>query len=138
MQKAKLGISVGLLAAAIYFMGLFSGYTVTILLVGYVLLMEEDAWLKKSAVKAVAIMAVFDLIAVLLNLVPNIIGVVDDIVGIFGGSFYLAFVSRLISAVLSVLSIIEKLMLLNLGIKALAKESVAVKQIDEVIDKHME
>ncbi len=55
VQKTKLGISVGLLGAAIYFMGLFSGYMVAVLLAGYVLLFEENEWLKKSAVKAIAV-----------------------------------------------------------------------------------
>lgn len=36
MQKTRLGISVGLLGAAIYFMGLFSGYLLAVLLAGYV------------------------------------------------------------------------------------------------------
>mgnify|MGYP006974627764 CR=1 FL=1 len=42
MEKTKLGISVSLMAAAVYLLGLLSGYTVTILLVGYILLKEED------------------------------------------------------------------------------------------------
>ena len=52
MQKAKLGISVGLLGAAIYFTSLFSGYLVPVILTGYVLLFEENDWLRKNAVKA--------------------------------------------------------------------------------------
>ena len=51
MQKTRLGISVGLLGAAIYFMGLFSGYLLAVLLAGYVLLFEENSWLRKNAVK---------------------------------------------------------------------------------------
>ena len=58
MQKTKLGISVGLLGAAIYFTGLFSGYLVAVLLAGYVLMFEENEWLRKNAVKAVALMMV--------------------------------------------------------------------------------
>ena len=44
MQKTKLGISVGLLGAAIYFMGLFGGYLVAVLLAGYILMFEENEW----------------------------------------------------------------------------------------------
>lgn len=42
MQKTRLGISVGMLGAAIYLTGLFSGYLVAVLLTGYVLLFEEN------------------------------------------------------------------------------------------------
>ena len=56
MEKTKLGISVSLMAAAVYLLGLLSGYTVTILLVGYILLKEEDMWLKKQSVGALALM----------------------------------------------------------------------------------
>lgn len=71
MQKTRLGISVGLLGAAIYFMGLFSGYLLAVLLAGYVLLFEENSWLRKNAVKAMSVMAVFSLLITVLNLVPN-------------------------------------------------------------------
>ena len=50
MQKTRLGISVGMLGAAIYLTGLFSGYVVAVLMAGYVLLFEENSWLRRSAV----------------------------------------------------------------------------------------
>ena len=53
MQKTRLGISVGMLGAAVYLTGLFSGYLVAILMAGYVLLCEENGWLKRSVIKAV-------------------------------------------------------------------------------------
>ena len=43
-MKTKLGVSVGILGAATYFLGLFSGYTVLALVVGYILLCEQDSW----------------------------------------------------------------------------------------------
>ena len=42
-----------LLAAGIYFTGLFGGYLVAVLLTAYVLLVEDDEWLRRSSVKAV-------------------------------------------------------------------------------------
>lgn len=78
MQKTRLGISAGLLGAAIYFVGLFSGYLVAVVLTGYVLLFEENSWLRKSAVKAVFVMALFSLLITVLNLVPNAISFIND------------------------------------------------------------
>ena len=86
MQKTRLGISAGLLGAAIYFVGLFSGYLVAVVLTGYVLLFEENSWLRKSAVKAVSVMALFSLLITVLNLVPNAISFINDFTSIFGSS----------------------------------------------------
>ena len=83
----RLGISVELLGAAIYFMGLFSGYMVAVLLTGYVLLFEENEWLKKGAVKAVALMTFFSLLTAVINLIPNMISFINSIVSAFGVNF---------------------------------------------------
>ena len=137
MQKTKLGISVGLLGAAIYFMSLFSGYMVAVLLVGYVLLFEENEWLKKSAVKAIAVMVFFSLLTAVVNLIPNVISVIDYIVSMFGGNFYIAFVANLVNAVVAVLNIIQKLLLIGLGVKALNQGTIAVPVADNLINKYM-
>ena len=137
MQKTRLGISVGLLGAAIYFMGLFSGYLLAVLLAGYVLLFEENSWLRKNAVKAMSVMAGFSLLITVLNLVPNAIGFINDVVSIFGGSFYVAFLSNLISAAVAALNIIEKLLIIGLGVKALTQGTIAVPVVDNLINKYM-
>ena len=59
MQKTRLGISAALLGAVVCFSGLFSGYLLVFLLTAYILLMEENVWLKKTAVKTVAVLMVF-------------------------------------------------------------------------------
>lgn len=137
MQKTKLGISVGMLGAVLYFMGLFSGYLITFLLAGYVLLCENNEWLKKAAVKVVAIMIIFSFWTTIVGLVPGAISVIDDIVSIFGGNFYIAFVSNLVNAIVSVLNILEKLLLLGLGVKALNQGTIPVPVIDNLINKYM-
>lgn len=137
MQKTRLGISVGLLGAAIYFMGLFSGYMVAVLLAGYVLLCEENEWLKKSAVKAISVMVVFSFLTTVVNLIPNAISAIDYIVSMFGGNFYVAFIANLVSAVVTVLNIVQKLLLLALGVKALNQGTIAVPVVDNLINKYM-
>lgn len=82
MQKSKLGVSVALMGAALYFLGLFSGYVALIILAGYVLLMEENVWLKKTAVKSVALLMLFSLILSVLGLIPSLVNFIDDTVNI--------------------------------------------------------
>lgn len=137
MQKTKLGISVGLLGAAIYFMGLFSGYLIVFVLAGYVLLCEENSWLRKCAVKAVFVMAVFSLTVAVLNLVPDIFSFINNIFSMFGGSFYVPFISNLINAIVVALNFIEKLLMIGLGVKALNQGTIAVPVIDKLISKYM-
>ena len=135
MQKTKLGISVGLLGAALYFLGLFSGYLATILVVGYVLLCESDEWLKKSAVKAVAVLVLFSLASAVIGLIPNVISFVDSVFSVFGGDFHIYFVTNIINVITTALNIIEKLLLLILGFFAFKKETVKLPVIDDFIDK---
>lgn len=138
MQKTKLGISVGMLGAILYFMGLFSGYMVTLLLAGYVLLCEDNEWLKKAAVKVISIMLIFSFWIAVVGLVPGTISVIDSIVSIFGGNFNIAFVSNLVNAIVAVLNILEKLLLLGLGVKALNQGTIPVPVVDNLLNKYME
>lgn len=137
MQKTKLGISVGLMGAAVYFTSLFSGYLVPVLLTGYVLLFEENEWLKKSAVKAVALMAFFSLLTVGINLIPNLMSFINSIVSMFGGNFYIGFLDNLIDAIVTAISIIEKLLFIGLGLTALNQGNISVPVVDNLINKYM-
>lgn len=137
MQKTRLGISVGMLGAAIYLTGLFSGYLVAVLIAGYVLLFEENGWLKRSAVKAVSLMVFFSFITVMINLIPNAMGCIGYIAAMFGGNFHVGFISNLVSAVTSAIDIIEKVFFLALGVKALNQGTIAVPVVDKLISKYM-
>lgn len=137
MKQTKLGISVGLLGAAIYFMGLFSGYWVAVLLAGYILLFEENEWLKKAAVKAVSLLVFFSLFVLVINLIPNAISFINNIVAVFGGNFSAVVLSRIVTVIVSALDIIEKILFILLGIKALNQGTISVPIVDKLINKYM-
>lgn len=137
MQKTKLGITVGLTGAAIYFMGLFGGYLVTMLLAGYVLLFEENEWLKKSAVKAVALMVFFSVLVTGINLLPNTISFINNVFSIIGGSFGISIISKLVTVLVSGIDIIEKLLFIGLGLKALNQGTISVPVVDKLVSKYM-
>lgn len=138
MQKSKLGISVALIGAALYFLGLFSGYLAVILLAGYVLLMEENVWLRKTAVKSVALLVFFSLILSVLNLVPSLVNFIDDIFNIFGGNFAIRFLTNIISMLRSGINLIQVVVFLILGLKALNQGTVRIPLIDKMVDKCFE
>ena len=82
MEKTKLGVSVGLVGAAAFFCALFGGYTPTLLVAGYVLLFEENVWLKKTCVKAVALMMSISVLVTGIGLIPDLFGWLSDFLGL--------------------------------------------------------
>ena len=136
-MKTRLGITAGLLGAAIYFTGIFSGYITIVLLAGYVLIFEENEWLRWSAVKAVALLVFFSLITLFVNLIPDIIEFVGNFVAVFGGSFKLGLIDRIIAVIVSAIDIVKKILFAVLGLKALHQGSISTPRIDQLVDRHM-
>lgn len=73
MPKTKLGISVALMGAGLYFLGVFS-FIPAFLLAAYVLLCEENAWLKRNAVRMVIIVVGFYLLHIGVDMLQEIWG----------------------------------------------------------------
>lgn len=136
-MKTKLGISVAMMAAATYLLGLFTGNLALLLIVGYVLLCESDEWLKKSVVKALAISLAFSLVSAVIGFIPNAITIVDDLVNIFGGNFSIGFLTRIVNFIDTLLAVFEKLLMLGLAFMALSNKTIKLPVIDELIDKNM-
>lgn len=138
MYKTKLGISVGLMGAALYLCGYFSGYLVTILLAGYVLLFEENMWLRKTSVKAVALMIGFSLLSAIIGLIPDVIEVINSFCNIFEGDFHIYVVTRIISFIQIAINFLETLLFLALGLFALNQGTITIPVIDSMINKNMD
>lgn len=138
MQKTKLGITVGACGAITYFAGFFSGYLVAVILTGYVLLFEENAWLKRSVVKAVVLMTFFSVMSALINLIPDVIGFIENITYVFNGHFEMIKVNQIISVLVSGINIVEKVLFLGLGIKALGQGTIVIPFIDKKVSRYMD
>ena len=136
-MKAKLGVSVGLLGAGIYLAAIFGGLTPVILMAGYVLLFEENEWLKKSAVKAIAIVLTFAFFVTVINLIPDLLRWIATLVSVFKGTFNYNVVSSIISVITQAIEIIRTCLFLLLGAKALTQGTVAVPVVDKLINKYM-
>lgn len=135
-MKAKLGISVGLLGAATYLIALFGGYIPLLLLVGYILIIEENIWLKKAAIKSMALCLFFSLINSVIGLIPSLIYLIDDLLNIFDNSFSLPTITSIIIFLQSAVSLVKTVFLLGLGITALNQGTIKFPFIDKLIDKH--
>lgn len=137
MEKTKLGISVGIAAAAIYFVAYFGGYVPAILMAGYVLIAEENQWLKRSAVKAVATLACFSALFAVIGLLPDALSWIGSLVDLFNGSFSYSVVSKILSVITETLDIAKTVIFLMLGVKALTQATIKVPFVDNFLNKYM-
>lgn len=137
MEKTKLGISVGIAAAAIYFAAYFGGYVPAILMAGYVLIAEENQWLKRSAVKAVATLACFSALFAVIGLLPDALSWIGSLVDLFNGSFSYSVVSKILSVITEALDIAKTVIFLMLGVKALTQATIKVPFVDNFLNKYM-
>lgn len=135
MQKTKLGVSVGLLGAAIYFSGLVN-MLLLFLLAGYVLLFEENEWLRRAAVKAAAIVIGFALVSVLIGTLDNVFAFFNVLIGWMGTSFKLGYPLGIDTLLRNLCSFAENVILLLLGYSALSLGSIRIDFFDKIVNKH--
>jgi hypothetical protein len=136
MMKTKLGISAELFGAALYFIGLISIIPL-VLMAGYVLIVEDNDWLKKTAVKAVAVVIFFAILSSVVGLVGNSTSLLSDIASLFKGTINLSWLNRFLSICRTAISLVQALFLLLLGLKALKQGDVKLGSVDKVIEKNM-
>lgn len=140
-MKTKLGIGIGFAACIMYLAGFFGGYTVPVLIAGYVLVCEENDFLRKSALKALGVLLLFSCLSALINFIPDIFGVIDDIMRIFGSSDTFSYMSvpnkinQILGFIKDILGICEKCLMLFLAYKAVRVQTVKVPVVDGLIDK---
>lgn len=137
MQKTKLGISVGLVAALIYFAGYFSGILAMVVIGGYVFIAEDDEWLKRTTAKAIVLSLSLSLLSAVIGLIPDAIGLINDLLVIFDDSFYLPKVNSFINLLNSVISITKTVLFVVLGVKALKQQTIRVPFVDDFVNTYM-
>ena len=151
MEKSKLKISVNLFAALLYFMGAPAGGIIPVLIAsGYILIVEENEKLKRTAVKAFILTLLFSLLTSLMNWLSaslasffnmlastsarTIYDINDldkfDFVKLFQTfswiSSNLTFITYFFAAVIMVV----------LGFRAYKQIDIKIKWIDKILDKH--
>ena len=136
MQKTRLGISIGLLGAAVYFMGVL-GIIPLVLVAGYILLFEQNEWLKGCAVKAAVIYVLFALIPVVVGVIGDAFGFINVIIGWFPGTFRLSFPGEIDSLINIAAGLLRAVLLLVLGFTALSQGSVKTGKIDDIVNKNL-
>lgn len=137
MNKTKLGIPVGLMAAILYLCGLFSGHLALLLLCGYVLLKEEDRWLRCAALKSVVICLGYSVIVAVLGLLPDLLGVFQSLLNIFNVYFSISVINNLYNFIINVLSLAHTIILLLLAVLALIPRADKADPMDKIAEKYV-
>lgn len=136
MNKIKLGVSAGLTGAILYFLGAIS-IIPAVILAGYILLKEENDWLKYQAVKMVMIVVIFGAINIGLNCIDDIFTIFNQVIGIFAKNVHIAVPLGLTGILSTVCSLLRNIVLIWSGINALNFKTVYVASIDELVSKNM-
>jgi uncharacterized membrane protein len=137
MEKTKLGIAKTLFAAIVCLLGLYGGYTPMLLVLAYVLLVEEDAGLKKLAVKILTIMLAFSAASTVINLIPDLLNLIYSLLGLFGVNFYLSVVERAFNFLNNVLYLAKTVLLVFLAVISFLGKEFKLPVLDDFLDKYI-
>jgi hypothetical protein len=139
MEKTKLGISVGLLGALVFFAG-YSGLTVLALVGGYVLLKEENSTLKKYVVYAAALMIAFLAASMCITAIETVFDFLNFnswMTSVDGLSTVYRIIMALFETLTDILYIAEILVFGFLALMALAGKEIKIAFLDKIVEKHM-
>lgn len=136
MLKSKLGISIALVGAAMYFLGAVS-FIPAMLLAGYVLIAEQNEWLRRQAAKMIGVVIVFGLLSIAVGWLDDAASVLNIIVGWFDDDVYIRIPANLTSLCQYVISLAREIFLLVMGFMALGMKGVKLGVVDKQLDKYM-
>ena len=139
MEKTKLGISVGMLAAIMYFSTAVVGYLALLVVGGYILFVEKTEWLKKCVIKAVVLMLLYSLISTVIGVIPQFLSFGSGEEVLFGSYYlYLTSAYQIVAVVLVVLNFMRIGLFLALGGKALREKTITIPIVDRFINAYMD
>ena len=141
MEKSRLGISVGVVAAVVYLAGLLDGFVLLLVAAFYVLFCEQNEWLRKSADKAVILYLAFAVIGFVLGLIGDVFGVVFDFIR-WVTSFVTGYSGSLFSFSLTgllrdLVYFVRGVLFLILALLAFKQKTISFGPLDRAIDKQL-
>ena len=137
MQKTRIGIAVGMMGCIMFLVAQYGGYMLALLLAGYILLCEENEWLRKAAVKAVMLMFAFSVLSTVIYFIPNVLSALVSVINLFGAHWYPEFVHNVASVISGFVNLLETVLFLGLAFKALNQGDIPVPAVDRFIEKHI-
>jgi uncharacterized membrane protein len=135
MEKTKLGISVALTAVVVTLLGYYGGYVIGGIAIGYVLLQEQNEWLKKHALRVLALMLSFSVASTLLWLIPDVLNLFYSFMELFNVHIYINVVNSCFNFLGNVLSLLKTVVFVLLAYSAFTQKEFKVPVVDKLIEK---
>ena len=133
MEKTKLGLSVPVTAALAFLLFTLCGTTVGFLFLGFILLCETDAGLKRTAISAAIVYVGFLLINELISLIPNGFNLLENFVSLCKGNLYVPIIDRIANLLNSIVSFARDIMMLVFAYKAFKGKDVELGIVKKLI-----
>lgn len=130
-MKTKLGISAKVMGAVLYFTALFGGYIPLFIAAGYVLIREENTFLRKRAYKSVALLLFFSALSTILSSLNEILSIIGNLFDTF-----IEVPLNFDDILISIISLIKTVVFVIFGIMAFKQEDIRIPPIDDAIDNN--
>ena len=156
MEKSKLGISIALFGALLFFLGAAGSVLAIAVAAGYVLYFEENTNLKKTAVKALILTVFLAILTLFINWLVmfsinslQILSSYNTYSGInyTGDGYYRSdfytnpylyqFLQSIPQIISNIMRILEIIILVIFGFRAYKQKELKIKWIDKILDKHL-
>ena len=129
-MKTKLGISAGMMGAILYFTALLGGYVPLFIAAGYVLIKEENTFVRKAAFKSTVCLVCFSAVSTLLSSFNEILSIIGNLFDTF-----IKVPLNFDDIFNSIISLIKTVVFVIFGIMAFKQEDIRIPPIDDAIDK---
>ncbi len=133
-EKARLGISVTLVAAGMFFLGIVSNLAL-IAIAFYIFIREENVWLRKMALSALILILIYAAVNLLMSTATGFFSFFINDVGILTAP--LRVIYRFISSISGILVLAEKVLLIVFGFLALSYKEIRIGFINNLYSRFM-
>ena len=134
MYHTKFGVSVGLVGAVMYLLICFGGYTPALILCGYVLLFEENHWLRNCCVKAFVLDLALSFVSGAIGLIPNVLTFIDRM---FNTTLSAGLINTIVNNTQFAIGILNTALFLLLSVKAIKGKTMEIPVVDALITKYV-
>lgn len=134
MEKTKIGLSFPVAAAASFLLFTLCGTTVGFLFLGYILLCETDAGLKRKALSAAIIYVGFLLFGKLFSLILDAFGIIDHLVTLAKGRFDVDIIGAIANLLNYTVYFVRDVLMLVLAFRAWKGKDVELDFVKKILD----
>ncbi len=131
------GLTLGLLGAAAYFFYIFGSMFSLVAITIYVLVVEDNPWLKHCVLKACVLACVFSGMEMIIGLIPEGFAVLNSLLDILNTSpIEYSSIYNITNTCVKIVTFTEKVLFLMLGMKALQHQTIAIGKVDAMLLKY--